>query len=276
MLGLVFVLSSTMFMGAGFAAGQEEIEQETRYLSYQPITPFGGNLIGGVSERIDYHRRESITNRTNPPAPSYATNYTCGVTAGSVIIAYHNRTMPNLIPGHNAGIMLPNGAFLWAPGSSPGLLNTYTAIFNAMGGCMGGVTMLQWMGGMSSFIGQRGHSVIFGAAHTGPNSLNQTYFRNQIANGRPVALFLNGFNIMGGGGLQVFSEQGFDLVTFGAYAGAHIMVAYGYNIVSYFDANDVMFRQDVYLNVNTGLGPNAFIRINTHAHMDWAMSLVIS
>lgn len=268
---MTFVLCGTLVtVGCGnISVGETTGSQYKQYLLTR-----GGTVAGTVNETIQYSRRESETKIMNPALPGYSTNYTCGVTAGGVTIAYLDRVYINLIPNFTPGTQV-GSAYIWAASSSSALQTMFTTLYTNMGSSMGGVTTIQYMAGLTSYVVGQGYTMTFDTGRGGNNAINAA-FKTAIDSGWPVTLFLDGFNIVGNAGLQVYSAAGYDIVNFTEYGGAHVMTAYGYDIVSYFNSSNVMFRQDTYLNVNDGYGSISRIRINTNCTLDAAYITKVS
>ena len=271
MLVLVLVMKSSVLLGMGVATQTKKIyaQDETIYKT----TLRGGNEIEVLTERINFHRRESLRRLTNPALPSYGVGFNCGATSGAIIIAYFNRIFPTLIPGHVAGMQLGNH-FIWAPElSSPLLLNMFSEIHQLMGG-QNGVTQQMFLSGLTTYVTSRGLSFGTTIAHTGPNHINLEFI-NSIQHNRPVAMFFrDSFNIVENmRGIERFPDH--DIVRLTQLAGNHVMTAYGYYMVQYFDVNNRMFRQDTYLYINSGFGELVRTRINTHTTISNAFSINI-
>jgi len=233
----------------------------------QGISVRGGNIVRPVHEIIRFHRREIQHFAMAPNMPIHMSGYHCGATAGGSKIAFYQRIHRELIPGHNPGMQIGH---IWAwSGSSPQVRAMFSDLQFRMGADIG-VTIQQYYLGIASYVVSRGLSMTLGNV-TGPNNTLAPSFFTTIRNGRPVSLFLNGFNVMSNAGFDLRDD--FDSISFVEYAGRHVMVAYGYRIFSYFDENDVMFRQDIYLNVHTatvGMG-RGFIRISSHSRLESAL-----
>jgi len=271
---LVLVLSGFFFLIPGSSNPvHAQAASEQSYRKYKTMAR-GGTPGETITERIDWHRREVVTNRINPGIPGYMSSYNCGVTAGGLVVAwYHHLPHINLIPNHNPGFWF-NGVFRWA-NSTAAVHNMFSNLHTRMGG-LGpqGVTIPQFITGLGSYVLSQNHTMSLDSVRANNNELRPS-FKTAIANGQPVSLFLYGFNVMGMSGLRSF--DGHDTVFFVQYSGAHVMLAYGYHIISYFDENNVMFRQDTYLFVNTGFGGTGdLMRINSHATLDEALVTHIS
>jgi hypothetical protein len=200
--------------------------------------------------------------------PHYASGMHCGVTGGGHVIAYYNIANTNLIPGHLAGAWW-NGSWVWNQ-QTQAIVNMFSALHASMGGG-NGVTFHQYMGGIGNFTVAQGYSMAFDTHRAGSNSLLPSFFTT-IQNGKPISLFFDGYNTS-----SEINVHGADQIAITQYTGTHIMIAFGYRVISYFDSNNVMFRQDTYLHVSSGLSAgNTTMRINSHCNLHHAISTHIN
>lgn len=237
-------------------------EGKTRYqASYE-----GSTYLGLYNETITYAYKLESNYTLSPKLPGYGSSLGCGITAGANIVAWYNKMYPQLIPGHTAGQTFL-GTWIWASE------NPYTAALNSqlysdMGAVGTGVTINGYLGGLNTYV--TGKNKIFSKTNmmgTGGigNVLNQNY-RAALQNGQLMTVFVDGFNILDGTNIQSNSSQGYDTVLMTQFTGAHAMAAYGYREISYYNAQNVMFRQDIYLSVVTGLGGLGLTRITNQPY----------
>jgi hypothetical protein len=272
MMMLVFVSTGIVFGGA--AKAEKQIDEPKRFYSAftsddNSLIGQNGNvamrssnpILGSLDEVIHFSRRESNQRMTSPALPRYITAFGCGPTSGGVLIAYHNRTLPNLIPGHVAGQQIGNN-FLWAnQNNSPLLTQMFSTLNSMMNPVNGGVTTTQYYGAIAVYTFNQGHTAATVTTNSGSNAINNNFI-DAIANNRPIVMFMNNYNLVS---YDPYST--YDHVRLTHFGGSHILTAYGYDIVSYFDANNHMFRQDTYAFVNDGFGSLSRVRINTHSEI---------
>jgi len=243
--------------------------EETRFKD-MAIAPRGGTPVEIIFEQIHFARRERVVNAIQPQMPDIASNINCGVTAATNKIAWYQRQFPQLIPGHHPGWQVGNNWF-WNV-RTPQIDEMIDELHIRMGGRGAvGVTFMEYLTGFGQYVHFRDLSTEIGFHRAGYNEMSPSFF-TAIANGMPVSIFLGGYNITNG---PSPNDIGVDVITLVRHSGYHVMVAFGYQIVSYFDADDNMFRQDVYLRVANGLSGNGWLRINTHASLHYAISLHI-
>ena len=224
-----------------------------------------GTPIGRASERIYYS--DSVID-TFIPTPNRMPVYgavNCGATAGINTIAWYNRELSNLIPGHAAGRYI-GSSWVWT-GQNQTILDLFAVIDTFMGGGgSNGVTINGYLTGIISYANARGYGIAISDTRAGNNSLKSS-FKTSIRAGGLVALFLDTFNVTASMGVEHFN--GYDLISLTQFSGCHVMVAYGYKEVTYLDEYGNVFRQDMYARVQTGY-ENGWIRINDFCTLDAA------
>ena len=260
MVALLFVLC------CGCASTTHGQQQENE--KYYQATTYGGTPIGSVNETIEYDHKTTNECMISTGIPEYyAFGYTCGISAGGNVVAYYNKQYPTLIPGHLAGMDF-FGTWCWM-GQNEYIDALHTNLYIAMGANPSGTTLWGYLGGLASYVGGKGKSLAISDVSDTSSSLDPAYIA-AINDNKLITLFLDGFNIIdNGAGFNTYN--GYDIAKFTEYFGAHVMVAYGYKIVSYYDDQNYMFREDTYLYVGTSYNiGNALLRINTNCTIDEA------
>ena len=112
----------------------------------------GGTFIQSYTTRIDYDSRKVTGYSLFPTPPGYQSSYTCGITAGGIIIAYYNKDNPDLIPGHSAGGYTGlGGGWSWATADSC-IGNMFSDLNDLMAMPSGGVTISSYLNGMEGYV----------------------------------------------------------------------------------------------------------------------------
>jgi len=225
----------------------------------------GGTPIGNTSEFIYYDDIEIDSFFLNPSMPVYGA-INCGVMSGVNTIAWYNKELTNLIPGHTAGRYI-GSSWSWTKRNQAieDLCDEMDTLMG--GGGSSGVTIIGYLGGMISYAGGKGYNIGMTNVRASNNSLSSS-FKTAIQAGGLVALFLDTFNLTGSVG--VLHYNGYDYIDLTHYAGCHVMTAFGYKEISYLDEYGVTFRQDMYARVQTGTGDIGWIRINDYCTLDAA------
>lgn len=252
----LLILPVLMSLLLVFGAWTPLIETETRYADSPALSTY-------ASEIVNYTNRVVVEqNTTDGHAPMYTplngmTN-ACGPVAGAEIVAFYDKYYPELIPGW-VPYYTSNGRYRFSDSTYvPALMNElYTLMRTNVDDV--GVSETDFKNGLKSYINGKGFSVSYQDVKAG-NYLNYSACKAAIDSNKVIVLFAKAGDIY-----SISSGSGYDTIVPTNIAGAHIMVAYGYIQIQYYDASGV-FRTDTYLDVATGLiSPTiAYYKINPH------------
>ena len=103
--------------------------------------------------------------------------------------------------------------------------------------------------GLKTYVTNKGYSLSYTSIKNG-SGLNMTACQNAFNNNKPILLFCDQVGVV-----FVDEYSGYDNITTMGIANQHIMVAYGYYQVRYYNGN-TNFRTDTYFDVATGLNVN--------------------
>ncbi|MCL2847835.1 MAG: hypothetical protein FWE13_03690, partial [Firmicutes bacterium] len=215
--------------------------------SYDTTSSRNDSPIEFWTERINFNRRTqsgfAIADRT----PHWLSDYHCGVTGGAVVFGFYNRRINNLIPNQTAGMYM-SGRWMWS-GRQEGARELQSRLFMLMGGGHG-VTIHQYIWGMMMQAGLKGRSITLQSVRTGHNQLNEAAMTAAFRRGELVSLFMAGYSIVPFAGIQTHTDH--DLIFHNISSGNHIMIAYGYRRIRYYNEANQLIRNDIYLYVKTG------------------------
>jgi len=236
----------------------ERIFKDTLFPSDEISDPFevtarGGLPIDFYREYVNFSRRTQTGFSLPDKTPHWISNYTCGITAGAVIFGYYNRWINNLIPNQEAGRYITignNTRWMWNAASANGGRVFQSQLFAQMGGNPAGVTMQQFLNGMQFQAASRGRGITQQTLRIGHNQLNEAALSNAFRTGQLVSLFMSGYSIVPFGDIRTFANH--DLIIHNIVEGNHVMVAYGYRRIRYYNAANQLIRSDLYLYVKTG------------------------
>jgi len=231
----------------------ERIFKDTLFPSDEISDPFevtarGGLPIDFYTERVNFSRRTQTGFAIPYRTPLWLSDYTCGITGGAVIFGYYNKWINGLIPNQEAG-RLVLGRWAWA-GRQEGARVFQSQLFAQMGGNPAGVTVQQFLNGMLFQAASRGRGITQQTLRTGHNQLNEVAMSNAFRTGQLVSLFMSGYSLVGFTGIETFTNH--DLIWHNILDGNHVMVAYGYRRIRYYNAANQLIRSDLYLYVKTG------------------------
>ena len=240
-LVLVLLASISMF-GAWSPIAKAEEETEIRYADAPIVSTV-------AATQIYYTSRDIVEERDTPGgAPLYYSGegYTnaCGPVAGTAIVAFYDKYYPNLIPGWES--YYPATGKYRTQGSSyvsAVLSELYTLMQTNVNG--DGVSENEFKTGLQTYINNHGYSASYTSAKSG-SSLNYNACKAAIDSNKVIALFIKPGVVYG---LSEYSDH--DTLTESTISGNHIMYAYGYLQINYYNSTG-LFRTETFLKVSTG------------------------
>ena len=239
---LIFVPILLVFLMM-FGAWTYQVDTEDRYADAALVTPRSAN------ETITYTKRvETLDYETAGRCPKYRqinglTN-ACGAVAGAEIVAFYDKYYPNMITGWQSHF--DSGYYrLQDTTYVPAVMNElYTLMRTNVDDV--GVSEDDFKNGLKSYAGSHGHTLGYTSVRNWLGKLNFNDCKAALDQNKVIVLFTKAGDVY-----DVFLNDGYDTIVPTTIAGAHIMVAYGYYQVEYYNANG-LFRTDTYLLVATG------------------------
>ena len=253
MLMLPLSLACTLLFG-GWTT--EQRVTENRYADAPILSTYASETVSFSSRTLDsYYTPGGFPFFTQVNGMTNA----CGAVAGTGIISFYDKYYPDLIPNWTSYYPASGvyrfqdsehiDAIMW---DLYYLMNT-----NVTGE---GVTEQEFLNGFETYVKNCGFKVNMHNVVSGSNFDYNTY-KNAIDNNKVVALLSLPGNIY-----TLAEHSNYDVIATAYIDGPHIMVAYGYYDVKYYNSNGTLFRNDTYLIVATGLSASktAFYKINPH------------
>lgn len=225
-----------------------------------------------ASETVAYTNKVVTSrNTTVNETPKYYSVGTltnaCGAVAGSILVGFYDKYYPNLIPNWDS--YFPNGKYRGQDAVYvPAAMNTlYTLMRTNVDDV--GVSRDDFLNGLQTYMRNQGHSITYRSVAT-TSSLNYAACKEAIDSNNPIVIFSRPGDLY-----TIGLNDGYDSITPLNISSYHIMVAYGYQEINYYNANGI-FRSDTYLYVMTGrLGvTNALYRISPH-NLEGAYSVTV-
>lgn len=276
---LVIVLVSLMTVGtAAFLAPRASAD--VGYAYYSADTSYSDDN-GTVVEQYSfaYDHKEVQLHRINTTYPEFyntnnALTNTCANIAGANIVGFYDRYYDELIPDSTAGVVRPNG-YTYYPMS---LNRTQKqAVIDELYVSMGtntvqpGTSQPDFEEGLADYVTSRSRNISYSSVMTN-GVLDQTKYSAQFAAGYPVALFLSGYNVT-----VIMDSNGTISITQYNYTGNHIMVAFGYEIITYYDANNNVIRSYTLMVVASGSSlVKGYYVLNEGGSVNAAEAVIIS
>ena len=247
---LVLIAGATMFG----AMAPIQAEAETRYADAPLISTV-------ANESIDFTTKEFTSIQTDGGVPLYvkagSLENACGAVAGSQIVAFYDKYFPNLIPGwdsyytSNGNYRLQNSTYI-----TPLMNELYDLMqINVKGD---GVSESEFKSGLQTYFTNHGYTASFQSVKSG-STLNYSSCKTAINANKLIVMFTTPGNIY-----DINENTYRDTIVPITISGNHIMIAYGYVDVYYYNATG-LFRSDYYLLVATGRDnpKTAYYKINS-------------
>lgn len=249
---LVLLVSSVLIFG-GWTTEQKPTME--RYADAPIISKLANTT-------IEYNYRTVDSKYTPGGSPYYSQvsgmSNACGAVAGAEIIAFYDKYYEN---------MIPNWVSYYASGTYRLQDSVYVpAVMWELYDLMQtnvkdvGVSEQEFVDGLKTYINKQGYSVNMQNVVSG-SSIDYQACKTAIDNNKVIALLSHAGDIY-----DIKEYSGHDTVTSFNIASSHIMVAYGYYEINYYNSNNSLFRTDKYLEVATGLDTRmmAFYKVNPH------------
>ena len=241
---LCFVLVLLLLVGVSIFGTQTLTAQaaEVRYAD----APIVSTL---ASTQIYFTSKDIVENReTAGGAPLYSNSNgfanACGPLAGTAIVAYYDKYYPNLIPGWES--------YYPATGKYRSQGNSYvSAVLSEMYTLMQtnvygeGVSESEFKAGLQAYIANHGYSSSFTNVKSG-SALNYSSCKAAIDSNKVIVLFTTPGVVYN---ISIYSDH--DTLTEYTISGNHIMYAYGYLQIKYYNSTG-LFRTETFLKVSTG------------------------
>lgn len=239
----------------------------------------GGSLPYADQETIKYANKteEEFFIKNGLPSYSYSStsDFTCAVQAGGHIIGFFDKDYDQVIANFSAGRTIRD-QFIWSKKNSivdAALDELYVRMETNVHG--NGTTAPGFRNGLQSYMSVRGYNTTY---NTVVNSgyINDSLYRQELSLGKPVVLFLSAYNFLP---ISSFTQDSnTDLLNYNIYSGNHIVVAYGYKTVSYFDAANNLIKRYSFVRVASGFvnSPFVYLKLNDRTNIDEGQSISLS
>ncbi len=267
-----FLLSSfaflMLFMGCGFTYNipNSSPSKENYYGAWYN----GAGQTEDVYQTIYFDEYETTIEFIGLTCPAYDTitqENSCAPMAATIVIAYYDVTLTNLIPNFEPGFTY-NGQYRFY-GNSYTTLDLKEHLYDLMGTNQSGAgtSVSQFKNGMTEYVNGQGYSIQYQSI--GRNvSTARSYFQNNT----PVVLFLNSFEYYRTEGLA-FHDDNVEMLGMKS-SSMHVVVAYGYNEFRFYENNQLV-RTDKYYIVAFGNGTYGYLLINDLSTINEAYAITI-
>ncbi len=250
----LFVVALSLVCVLAFGGWTTEPAQE-RYADAPLLSPISSEIVEFSSRTVESYYTPGVF-----PYFTQETGMTncCGAVAGAEIVAFYDKYFDDLIPGWDA--CYANGRYrlkddVYIPALMWEMYDLMQTNVHDVG-----VSEQEFLNGLSAYINGKGHSVSYNNVVNGSNFDFETY-KSELHKNKVTALLAHA------GDIYIIGEDDTqDKIVPINIAGSHIMVAFGYDIYRYYDANGNLFRTDYYLEVAVGLSSItvALYKVNPH------------
>lgn len=224
----------------GFYSDDESYSDSEGYSNSQETFSYASKQVQSYSINSSYPQYYNTNN---------ALSNTCANVAGANIIGFYDRYYDELLPGCTVGVQRANGYTYY-----PMVLNMTEkqALIDTLYASMGtntiepGTSRPDFEEGLAEYVTSRGRNISYYSVMTGV-VFDNTKYDAEFREGYPVVLFLSTYNI------TTVIDSGSSVTLYkNIYSGNHIMVAFGYQMVTYYAADGSVARVCIYMSVATG------------------------
>ena len=232
---------------------------------------FGAIELKYSSEQINYtYRSETPYNILwSIPTYDYGKLNGCVPIAGTNLIAYLDKTYPNLIPDYEPGTSFL-GRYSFKSGN-----DTIYAVSDILYADMGatissGATISDFRSGMKKYVNRQGYNISFSSLMSWGKIKFDTA-KSVVQQGKPIALFLSGHT-----STTITTGEGYDMLNYETSNGNHAVAGFGCLEVTYTFSNNST-RTDRYIHCAMGVGiyQNAYLNVGS-AKINEALAITIS
>ena len=200
----------------------------------------------------------------------------CTPVAASNIVNFYDRWYDNLIENCIAGAMLNTGIYYYFPMAYQTATKDQLIrdLYNLMGTNTehAGTSKAQYNNGFTTYVQNQGYNISYTNCETNGTFNFETY-KNMITQGKPVALFLIGYNLT-----EIGTNEDENLVVFSKneYVTNHVVVGYGYRHYKFYDENNNLISEKIALAVSCGLEiGNCYYILNNNGTLEDAEAVYI-
>ncbi|MEG2453915.1 MAG: hypothetical protein RSB20_03520 [Clostridia bacterium] len=207
------------------------------------------------TETINYATKQSVGYLINSSFPNYfntnsSLNNTCANVAGANILGYYDRFYDTFIPDYTPGYQGTNNYIYY--GMSVNQAKKQSVIDSlylsmSTNNPNAGTSQAQYRAGLYSYVNSKG-KVATSTSVMSNDSIDINKVIIQFNSGNPVSLYFCGYTLT-----RVTDTGSTVTLNNSSYIPNHIAIAYGYNVVEYYDAQGYFIKTKIYLNISPGV-----------------------
>ncbi len=252
----IFVFAMSSFFAMTLSPYSLEEPKKTAVTTYSDDALYSETATQNtVTDAFSYSRKEVVSYKINNSFPNYyntniSLTNTCANVAGANVIGYYDRYFDELIPNCASGILRGTNyvyyeMLLFKEKKQAVIDWLYTAMkTNTIDD---GTTEDDCLEGLAEYVEGKGRDITYSSVMTG-EELNFDEFDAELKEGKPIMFFLSGYTFV-----SVNDSGNSVAITINEYTGNHIIVAYGYQKIDYYDANNKLIESNIYIFVSTGI-----------------------
>lgn len=261
--------------------GEEISSESIEYYSYMGFRYSNSSDIFSdyynIDQTITYARKTTEEYSIQYDLPSYqgqSGQSNCANIAGAVAIGYYDRFYENLIPDYK--VYLKIGSIFRYRMTNENIINVVSSLHSLMSTDVGGLgtTFTGFQTGMQQYVNGRGLTYSSQDMFSW-GSLDISKFSTAVRAGKPVALFLSKYAIVN----AIETEGSTDIISNTCSDVAHVAMACGYKIDTYYDANNRVIDTKKYLKVAVGIenlvDHIAYLNLSNLTTLDHAVAITI-
>ncbi len=288
----VFALVGVLWIGQGVAFGKPaataSAEEAPKEIVYCDDTVYGNDSYAGegvhinANYTIDADELVIDTRVAHPSAPSFGnanpnlTN-TCGPVAGTNIVVFYDQWHTNLVPNYEPGMMVSSGYYRYFPDvGNTATTNVISSLYSTMNvATVGGTTSANFKSGMSSFVSGRGYTFSYYSMHQNATTVNLSTLATAINQGKIGMVMCSQYNFVDM--VELIEENNYVAVSKMQSTTAHMMMVYGYDIMSFYKAGNLVCTK-TFLHVSSGFGScdKGYMELNDFSTINEALIVSIT
>ncbi len=260
---LAFILLAVFLIAAAlpiFAANPIEANADEMAFC-DDLSYLDGTSNGYTTEEIKYATKKETSFFAHPTFPDYyntnsSISNTCANSAGANVLGYYNRYYSDLIPGNNVGAIRGDMYYYFPMAASTsikqGVINTLYTLMGTNTPAPG-TTQAQFKSGMASYVKGKNKTITY------TNVMSNSKFsvdkaKASFDKGEPIILYLSGYNLTDYQDVNsVYKLYKYD------FTANHMMVAYGYSKIEYYDSSSKLVKTIEYLHIAACKSETGFV-----------------
>lgn len=228
-------------------------------------------------ETINYHHKEVIEYKINKTYPQYhienpELKNACANLAGLNALVFYDRYCPNLIENFEPGFDR-NGVYTYFMHDMQKMNEVLAILYKLMLTNIKeqGTTQTDFKNGLAQYVNGKGYNISFQSINNS-GVLDMNKAEQVLRSNKPIVLYMSDYNVMkkndSGTSVQINKK---------IYNGNHMMIAYGFEKIKYYDKNNNLIATKEMLFVASGTNNDlsSVYLVNNNGKMNDAEAITI-